>query len=368
MQSTATFLHLPPYPDGATGALASLVVVLAAFALQRALFALALRAVHGRNEGLINALLHRAQAPAGLAFPLIAALSVVPDLRITPSVDRMLVRGVQIGSIVAIAWGVVATIGLYSDLLKRRYRIDVEDNLRARQVETRMDILARAAITIIVVVAAGLALMTFPSIRAIGTTLLASAGAAGIIVGLAARPFFENLVAGIQIALTQPIRLDDVVIVEGEYGRIERIGETYVVVALWDRRSMVLPLTYFIEKPFQNWTRSGSALLGTVFLYVDYSVPVDAIRAQLATILEGEKLWDGAVAGVQMTDAKEGTVEIRVLVSARNSPQLFDLRCNVRERLVAWLQTAYPNALPVVRQVTLAPGGPAEREAAGALK
>jgi small-conductance mechanosensitive channel len=197
--------------------------------------------------------------------------------------------------------------------------------------------------------------MVFPSIRAFGTTLLASAGAAGIVIGIAARPLFENLIAGVQLALAQPIRIDDVVIVEGEYGHVEEIASTFVVVRIWDQRRMVLPLTYFIEKPFQNWTRTGSALLGTVFLYVDYTVSVDAVREALPKILETDKKWDGAVAGVQVTDAKEATVELRILVSARNSSDLFDLRCNVREALIAFLHANHPTALPTNRQLAMAP-------------
>ena len=195
--------------------------------------------------------------------------------------------------------------------------------------------------------------MTFPPIRAVGATLLASAGVAGIVIGIAARPLFENLIAGVQFALSQPIRIDDVVIVEGEYGHIEQIAATLVVVRLWDQRRMVLPLTYFIEKPFQNWTRTGAALLGTVFLYVDYSVAVDPLREELPKILATEPLWDGAVQGIQVTDAKESTVELRVLVSARNSEDLFDLRCNVRERLIAFLNEHHASALPTRRQINV---------------
>jgi small-conductance mechanosensitive channel len=195
--------------------------------------------------------------------------------------------------------------------------------------------------------------MVFPQARAIGTTLLASAGVAGIVIGIAARPLFENLIAGVQLALSQPIRIDDVVIVEGEFGHVEQISATFVVVRIWDQRRMVLPLTYFIEKPFQNWTRTGSALLGAVFLYVDYTMNVDELRAQLPKALEGDAKWDGAVQGVQVTDAKESTLEIRILVSARNAADLFDVRCNVREKLVAWLQANHPSALPTSRQINV---------------
>jgi small-conductance mechanosensitive channel len=300
-------------------------------------------------------MLRRAQAPAGFALPLLAALVALPYLTFPERIDTILVRVTAVATTIAIAWAIVASIGLYTDIVKRRYDLADEDNLHARQVETRIDILARAAVTLVVLVSCALGAMVFPSIRAFGTTLLASAGAAGIVIGIAARPLFENLIAGVQLALAQPIRIDDVVIVEGEYGHVEEIASTFVVVRIWDQRRMVLPLTYFIEKPFQNWTRTGSALLGTVFLYVDYTVSVDAVREALPKILETDKKWDGAVAGVQVTDAKEATVELRILVSARNSSDLFDLRCNVREALIAFLHANHPTALPTNRQLAMAP-------------
>jgi small-conductance mechanosensitive channel len=296
-------------------------------------------------------LLRRAQAPAGFAIPLLAALIALPVLRFPPHVDAALVKLTAVATVIAVAWAIIASIGLYSDLVKRRYKLDVEDNLRARQVETRIDILGRTAVTIVIIVSFALAAMAFPSVRALGTTLLASAGVAGIVLGIAARPLFENIIAGVQLALAQPIRIDDVVIVEGEFGHVEQIASTFVVVRIWDNRRMVLPLTYFIEKPFQNWTRTGAALLGTVFLYVDYTLPIDELRRQLPKALEGDKKWDGAVQGVQVTDATASVVEIRVLVSARNAAELFDLRCNVREKLIAWLQAAYPGSLPTSRQI-----------------
>jgi small-conductance mechanosensitive channel len=156
----------------------------------------------------------------------------------------------------------------------------------------------------------------------------------------------SNIMAGVQIALTQPIRIDDAVIVEGEWGNVEEITSTYVVIRIWDLRRLIVPLKYFLEKPFQNWTRQSADLIGVVMLYVDYSVPVDAIRARLAEILKGSPLWDGKVGVVQVTDAKERTVEVRVLVSAASSGQAFDLRCDVREKLIAWLQAHHPSALP----------------------
>jgi small-conductance mechanosensitive channel len=348
-------LYAPAYHDGIIAALILAGTIVVALALQRALFAFLVRLLRNEDDGIVAAMLHRAQAPASFALPLIAALIALPYLTFPERVDTILVRLAAVATIVAVAWGIVASIELYTDLVKRRYSLEDEDNLRARQVETRIDILARSTVIVVVIVAIALAAMTFPSIRALGTTLLASAGVAGIVIGIAARPLFENLIAGVQLALSQPIRIDDVVIVEGEYGHIEQIASTFVVVRIWDQRRMVLPLTYFIEKPFQNWTRTGSALLGTVFLYVDYSVPVDTIRAELPKILETEPKWDGAVSGVQVTDAKESTVELRLLVSARNSSDLFDLRCNVRERMVEFLHQKHPDALPTTRQLRMSP-------------
>jgi len=191
--------------------------------------------------------------------------------------------------------------------------------------------------------------MTFPEVRAVGTTLFASAGVAGLVIGLAARPAVSNLLAGLQVALTEPIRIDDVVVVEGEWGWIEDIRTSYVVVRIWDLRRLVLPLTYFIEKPFENWTRRTADILGTVFLHADYSVPVDAIREELHKILQGTKLWDGKAWGLQVTDATAQSVELRALVSAANGSDIWDLRCLVREELLKFLQTRFPEALPKSR-------------------
>jgi small-conductance mechanosensitive channel len=354
-------LYGPAYHDGIVAAVILLATIAVALLLQRLLFAFLQRVLRREDEGIITAMLRRAEAPAGFALPLLAALIALPYLTFPEAVDTVLLRLTAVASIVAVAWGIIASIGFYTDLMKRRYSIEVEDNLHARQLETRIDILARSAVIVVGIVAFALAAMTFPPIRAIGTTLLASAGVAGIVIGIAARPLFENLIAGVQLALSQPIRIDDVVVVEGEYGHIEQIASTFVVVRIWDQRRMVLPLTYFIEKPFQNWTRTGAALLGTVFLYVDYAAPIAALREELPKLLETEKKWDGAVQGLQVTDAKEATLELRVLVSARNSSDLFDLRCNVRERLVAFLSENYPAALPVTRQLIV--GSPAVRPA-----
>jgi small-conductance mechanosensitive channel len=204
----------------------------------------------------------------------------------------------------------------------------------------------RALHTLIVVVTLSAVLMTFEPVRQYGVSLFASAGVAGLIAGLAARPLLTNLIAGIQIATTQPIRIGDQVVVENESGRIEEITSTYVVIRLWDLRRMIVPLSYFIEKPFQNWTLESSNLLGTVTLYVDFTAPVDAIRNKLGEIVKGSKLWDGNVVKLQVTDAKEGAMELRALVSARSAADAFELRCEVREKLIEFLRTEYPTVLP----------------------
>jgi hypothetical protein len=202
----------------------------------------------------------------------------------------------------------------------------------------------------VIIVTVGLALMTINEVRQWGVSLLAAGGAAGIFVGLALQPLLSNLIAGIQIATTQPIRLDDQLLVEGEVGNVEEINATYVVLRLWDERRMVLPLTYFLQKPFQNWTRETAQQTGAVMLYVDYTTPVEPLRAKLTELLSASPLWDRRVNALQVTDAKERTMEIRCLMSAANSGQLFDLRCAVREGLVAFLRDSHPGALPRDRQ------------------
>ena len=230
-----------------------------------------------------------------------------------------------------------------------KYRVDVSDNLAGRRVRTQIHVLRRIFIVVVVIVTAAVMLMTFPAIHELGTSLLASAGLAGLIVGMAMKPTLSSLLAGLQIALTQPIRIDDVVIVQGEFGWIEEIETTYVIVRTWDLRRLVVPLSYFIENPFQNWTRKTADLLGTVFVYVDYSVPVEEVRQELHRILESSPLWDGKVWGLQVTNASEQAVEIRALMSAPNAPKAWDLRCYVRESLIKFLQERFPESLPKMR-------------------
>jgi hypothetical protein len=221
--------------------------------------------------------------------------------------------------------------------------------LSARRVQTQIEVLHRIVVVIVVIVTVSIMLMTFPAIKHIGMSLLASAGLAGLVVGMAMRSTLSSLIAGIQIAFTQPIRIEDAVVVEGEYGWIEEIGTTYVIVRIWDLRRLVLPLSYFIEHPFQNWTRNSADLLGSVFLYVDYTVPVEEVRAELSRIVKSTNLWKGKVCVLQVSDAKEGTLQLRALMDAHDSGAAWDLRCYVREKLVQFLQEKYPSALPKIR-------------------
>lgn len=249
----------------------------------------------------------------------------------------------------AFTWLVVVVLGGIEESVMSRYDISVSDNLEARRVHTQVGVVTRTVHVIVIVIGIAVALMTFPRIRQLGTSLLASAGIAGLAIGLAARPVLENLIAGVQIALTQPIRLDDVVIIEGEWGKIEEIGTTYVVVRIWDERRLIVPFSHFIQQPFQNWTRTSAELLGTVFLHVDYRVSVDALRAELTRIVEASEHWDGRVVSVAVTDSGPQTMQVRALVSASDSGHSWDLRVEVREKLIDFLQREYPGSLPRTR-------------------
>jgi small-conductance mechanosensitive channel len=296
-----------------------------------------------------NALVSHLKSPFRVLLPLFAVIVALPQVPFRHDIVDSIQRFFNLCLIASLAWGVIAFTAAMREVVSSKYRVDVPDNLAAREMATRINMLRR----IIVILVAGLAvsamLMSFPNLRQVGASLLASAGVAGIVIGLAARPALSNLIAGVQLAFTQPIRIDDVVIVEGEWGWIEEIRTTYVVVRIWDLRRLVLPLSYFIEKPFQNWTRVTADLLGTVFLYADYTVPVEEVRQEFKRILDSTDMWDGKVWGLQVTDATDRTIQMRALMSAPNSGTAWDLRCFVREKLIAFLQTRYPQSLPKAR-------------------
>ena len=319
--------------------------LLCAWAAHQALVLIVRRAL-GRSDSFWRELVQRTRRPTRFAFLIFGLGLAAPVARLPEFELAVLSKALLIAFIALCGWIALTALDLSTVIYTRKFRIDVEDNLLARKHITQTRILRRTAAVLIVVLTVAFALMTFSGVRQYGVSLLASAGAAGIIAGLALQPFLTNLIAGIQIATTQPIRIDDAVIVEGEWGKVEEISSTYVVVKLWDWRRMVLPLTYFIQQPFQNWTRESASLIGTAMIYVDYSAPIEALRAKLEEIAAGSPLWDRDVVNLAVTDLTERTMQVRCLVSARNAGVVFDLRCEVREKMIAFLQAELPHALP----------------------
>lgn len=251
----------------------------------------------------------------------------------------------------AMTWLVVRCIRGVADTIVMLRPVTGDDNLEARRIQTQTRVIARSLMFLAFLIGASLMLMTFPAVRTVGASLLASAGLAGIVAGVAARPVLSNLIAGLQIALSQPLRIDDVLIVQGEWGRVEEITGSYVVLALWDQRRLVIPLQWFIENPFQNWTRSTSQLLGSVMLWVDYGTPLAPLRVELERICKAAPEWDGRVCGLQAVDTSERALQIRALVSASDASRAWDLRCRVREELLQFLQNNYAQFLPKLRSV-----------------
>ncbi len=253
--------------------------------------------------------------------------------------------------VISIAWILIAFISMAKHQLLKRYDLTLADNLKSRKVYTQYNILEKILVFIIIVIALAIGLMLFDKVRSIGVSIFASAGLAGLIIGLSAQKALGTILAGLQIAITQPIRMDDVVIVENEWGWIEEINLTYVVIRIWDKRRLVVPSTYFLESPFQNWTRTSADILGTVFIYTDYTIPFEPLRKELTRLLESSPHWDGKVNVLQVTDAKEQTLEIRALMSAATSPDAWDLRVYVREKIIEFIQKEYPHCLPRTRVI-----------------
>jgi small-conductance mechanosensitive channel len=325
-------------------AIVALVAVVAAAVAHRVLRAVLHRLF--RNRTLPRSVLAAGERPAAAVWPL-AVLELVwvlaPD-------DLRFIGGVRHANsvllIIALTWLAIAAIRGIADGVVELNPVTVEDNLHARRIRTQTEVLARSAMVLLLIGGAAMALLTFPGARQLGASLLASAGVLGIVGGMAARPVFSNLIAGLQIALAQPIRIDDVLIVKGEWGRVEEITGTYVVLKIWDERRLVIPLQWFIENPFENWTRSNSQILGTVFLYVDYAMPLEPLRREARRLIESAPEWDGRVFAVQATDASERALQVRVLMSSGDAGKAFDLRCKVREGLYAFIAREHPQGLP----------------------
>nr|HMR11621.1 mechanosensitive ion channel [Polyangiaceae bacterium] len=280
---------------------------------------------------------------------LICARFDLPLVGLPPEYRSRLSHGLLVLTILASGWVLVKAVRVFEEAANRRFEHADAEDLRARAVRTQVRGVRNIADFVVFVLTLGFALTTFESVRQIGNGVLASAGLAGIILGFAAQKTLATLLAGVQLTLTQRIRVDDIVIIEGEWGSIEEIRLTYVIVRIWDKRRLVVPATYFIEKPFENWTRSSSDLLGTVNLWLDYSVPVDDIRAELKRILDASEHWDGEAWGVVVTDANERAMLVRPLVSAKDASAHWNLRCEVREKLISYVQRNHPGALPRIR-------------------
>ena len=323
--------------------------IVLAFGVHRILFFVLRRLARRKGNPLMSSLVHHGQKPSAWLLPFLALLPALPATSLPEVALDPLERAAGIGLIAAIAWLVVLSTEVITDVLISRYSADAQDNLAARRLKTITQVVHHIVVTVVVIVALSIILMTFPAVKQIGMSLLASAGLAGLVVGMAMKSTLSSLIAGIQIAFSQPIRIEDSVVVEGEWGWIEEITTTFVVVRIWDLRRLVLPISYFIEKPFQNWTRKSADLLGTVFLYVDYTAPVDEVRQELHRLLQTTDLWDGKSWGLQVTNATDRALELRALMSASSSSRAWDLRCLIREGLVQFLQEHYPECLPKTR-------------------
>jgi small-conductance mechanosensitive channel len=294
--------------------------------------------------------------PARATFFITCLLIVLPAVPQLPEGIVAVVRqGLLMAIVAALGWFAVGCVYVLQDVTLKRYDLNAEDNVRARRIHTQFQLFRRMIISFIVIIDIGALLWTFndPRIWHYGSGLLASAGIASIILATAAKSTVANFLAGLQIALTEPIRIDDVVVVQGEWGRVEEINSAYVVIRIWDLRRLIVPLNYFIENSIQNWTRESAEIMGTAFLYVDYSIPVEDLRRQLDVIVHASPLWDKKVCGLQVTNLTEHAMEVRCLVSSRNSSENFDLRCLVREQMTAWIQQNHPTAFPTARLAAL---------------
>ncbi|AYA38839.1 mechanosensitive ion channel family protein [Hymenobacter oligotrophus] len=324
--------------------------------LKLAIFAVLRTYSHRPNDPvLLQSVVRRLKRPSGYFLPVLVLSFVLPLAPLAPKPFEVMRRIVETGLITSFAWCLVRLVRVVQDMVQHHYRLDEGDNLRVRKLFTQLQFVRKFVVSLIVFLAVALVLMSFATVRKIGTGLVTSAGIASVIVGFAAQRSISNLLAGFQIAFTQPIRLDDVLVVEGEWGRVEEITFTYVVLRIWDERRLVLPLNYFIEKPFQNWTRTTSQLLGTVHLQTDYTIPVDEVRTALQRIVEQSQYWDKRLCVLHVTDSKDRTLELRALVSAASSGDIWELRCEVREKLLGFVQQHYPQCLPRIRTSTPEP-------------
>jgi small-conductance mechanosensitive channel len=302
-----------------------------------------------------RSIVSRLGKPFSYFLPLLTLNFLLPLMKVKASFYPALNKTVEILLAVSFANVLIGIVKVFEDYVYHSFDINKADNLKERKIRTQLQFIRRIAISLIMILTACVILLSFNNLRKIGAGLLTGVGVGGIIIGFAAQKSLGNLLAGFQIAFTQPLRIDDVLIVEGEWGRVEEITLTYVVLNIWDQRRLILPINYFVEKPFQNWTRNTSDIMGTVFLYLDYTVPLDALRMELTRLLESNPLWDKRINVLQVTNTTERTIEVRALMSASSSGNAFDLRCDVREGLIKYIHAHYPGSFPLTRAVVEAP-------------
>jgi len=341
-------------PNNIAGGLILIAAAGIAFLVQ-ALASRLLRRLVGARHPYLAGIVAGTRHLVLLAVLIVALFIALPVAPFDQAIDTALAHLLLVAAIVLVGWTAITATHIVAELYLLRFRLDVADNLMARKHVTQVRVLRRVADTLLIIVTVAAALMTFEPVRHYGVSLFASAGVAGLVVGFAARPVLSNLIAGIQLAVTQPIRIDDAVVVENEFGNVEEITSTFVVLRLWDLRRMIVPLTYFIEKPFQNWTREPTGLIGAVVIHADYTAPVGRLRARAEEIVKASPLWDGNLIKLQVTDADRETMQLRVIVSARSAGDAFDLRCELREKLIDFLQRDCPGALPRRRTESVPP-------------
>lgn len=330
-----------------TFALVTIGVVVLALIAYAVIYAMLRRVA--RANAVASVVVDYTACPAKLVLPLLAVKLALPAALDGLRHQEIFSDLVAMSLTLSITWLVMRAIAGVGEAVIRLHPTDTSDNMHARQIQTQTRVLARTLMFFVLLIGLASALMVLPGMRQIGASLLASAGVAGIAAGLAARPVLGNLIAGLQIALTQPIRLDDVVIMDNEWGRIEEITSTYVVVKIWDERRLIVPLQWVIENPFQNWTRSTSQLLGTVLLWLDYRLPLAPLRDELMRVCKSAPEWDQRVSMIQVVDSNEHGMQIRALISAADASRRWDLSCRVREALIDFVQREYPECLPRVR-------------------
>ena len=339
--------------------------LIVAWLLHAAMLALLERLLRGQSYWY--SILKATKEPTRLAFLLVAFAVALPTSPLDPGTKAIFARLLGLATICLLGWMAIAALHIAANIYLMGFGTDVQDNLLARKHITQVRVLLRVMDTIIVLVTAGFALMTFDAVRQYGVSLFASAGVAGVVFGLAAQPVLSNLIAGVQLAITQPIRIEDAVTVQNEYGWIEEITATYVVIRLWDLRRLIVPLNFFIQQPFYNWTREAAATMGSVLLYLDYAAPVDVVRKKAADLVAETNKDNAKVVSVQVTNTSAEAIEVRILVSSNSAATTGDVCADLREKLIAFLQQQYPEALPRRRNEIVDPsarkagGSPAPR-------